>query len=458
MKKYSFCGIAGSGMSPLAQILKWQGFEVNGSDRSFDQGGNEQIQEVFKKNGINLFPQDGSAIEDDVDCLVISTAVEETIPDVKKALQKNIKIIKRFDLLADMFHQYEKGIAVGGTSGKSTTTGMIGYILKEARKNPTIINGGVMKNLKEKDGESLGSAYYSDGDICVIEADESNGSIEKYNPYISVINNISLDHKTIDELLVLFSDFAGRAKHKIVMNLDCKYCQKLSVNKEKLKTFSLENEGADIYAYDIKPLQSGIAYKIDDKEFKLAIYGKHNVYNAIAAIAVAEEMGVDMFEAAKILEGYSGITRRLETIGVNNGISIIDDFGHNPDKINASMRALREYDGRLLVMFQPHGFSPIRLMGKDIAKVFAETLGSEDILLMPEIYYAGGSVVKDVSSKDVTDAVNKAGKKAIFFDNRKEIKDYLIDNVRSGDRIVIMGARDNSLTVFASDILDSMVI
>lgn len=454
MGKYSFCGISGSGMSALAQFLKLSGNIVQGSDRSFDQGKDELQKKALQEMDIKIFPQDGSDIADDVDCLFVSTAVEESIPDVKAALKKNIPIKKRSDLLAEIFHQYKLSIAVGGTSGKTTTTAMIGYVLNVLGQKPCMINGGLLKNYESQKG--IPNIIFNKGEICVIEADESDGSIEKYHPYIGLVNNISIDHKTIPELQELFEDFSSRCDFGLVVNDDCPNSKDLKHHKNTLR-FSINNPKADIYAAKIVPVEGASLYSIDGKEFKLNLIGKFNIANALACIAVCQLLGINRFDTARALEGFMGTKRRLETIGTKKNITVIDDFAHNPDKVRATMKALKEYDkGRVLVMFQPHGFSPMRMMGKDIMQSYVETFDDNDILLMPEIFFVGGTVTKDISSKDLIKVVKDAGKKAFFFDNRAEIKDFLIKNAKAGDRIVIMGARDNTLPQFCAEILKDL--
>lgn len=454
MTKVSFCGISGSGMSALAQILKHQGYEVQGSDRSFDQGHDEKNKKALETLGIIIKPQDGSAITDDVETLYISSAVEDSIPDIKAALEKNITIKKRSDLLAEIFHKYTHSIAVGGTSGKTTTTAMIGYILDVLGQKPCMINGGLLQNYVNREG--IPNIIYNKGDICVIEADESDGSIEKYQPYIALINNISIDHKSMEELQKLFSEFALRAKHGVVINADCQACANIRNPHKKNLTFSIENSNADIWANNIEALSDGTQYSIDGKSFKLNLIGRFNVSNALAAIATCMLLGIDKFDAAKALEGFLGTQRRLEVIGIQKEIIVIDDFAHNPDKVRASMEALRSYPGRLLVMFQPHGFNPMRLMGREIIESFSNIMTENDELLMPEIFFAGGTVKRDISSKDLIDYAVSLGKKATFFQTRQEVKEYIVQNARPGDRVVIMGARDNSLPVFCKEILEEI--
>lgn len=452
-KTVSFCGISGSGMSSLAQILKLSGYNVHGSDRSFDQGHDTEQKNALESLGIKIFPQDGSAITDDVECLYISTAVEDTIPDVKTALNKNITIKKRFDLLAELFHSYHKGIAVGGTSGKTTTTAMISFILDKLQYQPCMINGGLLLNYKQQKG--IPNYIYNNGDICVIEADESNGSIESYHPYISIINNIGLDHKSLNELQQLFQNFANRTSHGVVINDDCKICKNITSPVKKV-TFSLKNPQADFYASNLINLPHGIQYTLDNQQFTLQLIGSFNVSNALAAIATCSLLGIDKFVAAKVLEDFLGTHRRLEVIGTKNNITVIDDFAHNPDKILASMQALKNYSGRLIVVFQPHGFSPMRFMGKEIISSFCQTMDNDDILIMPEIYFAGGTVTQDISSKDFIQLAQQQNKKALFLATRAEIKKYIQTHASAGDRIIIMGARDNTLPQFCQDILEGL--
>ena len=454
MTKVGFCGISGSGMSSLAQILKLSDFEVCGSDRNFDLGRDLGTKEKMQKMGIKIYPQDGSWIDSEFKWLCVSTAVENTIPDVKAAQEKNIKIITRPQLLADTFHSYSYGIAVGGTSGKTTTTAMIGYILDKAGSKPCMINGGL---LRDYEGESaIPNIIYNQGDICVVEADESNGSIDLYNPYLALITNISADHKTLDELSLLFQNFANRAKKSVIINDDYELCCNLKIDKPVI-TFSTQNPKADFYASNITPLAHGTQYDFDGKTYTLKLIGEFNVANALAAIATCSQMGLDKHKAAEILQGFHGTKRRLEVIGQKNNITIIDDFAHNPDKVKASITALRKYKGRLIVMFQPHGFAPMRSLGKEIMHEFVSNMNSDDILIMPEIFFVGGTVAKDISSQNLIDyAVEQGKNNAFFVPDKSAALEKILHLAQSGDRIVIMGARDNSLTDFCRQILEKL--
>lgn len=453
MKKVSFCGISGSGMSSLAQILKLSGYEVQGSDRNFDLNRDLENKKALESLGIKIYPQDGSGITNDLDFICASTAVEDTIPDIKAAKEKKITLKTRPELLSEIFNGYKYGVAVGGTSGKTTTAAMIGYILDKAGKKPCLINGGLLRDYENKAG--IPNIIYNKGDICVVEADESNGSINLYNPYISVVNNISHDHKSIEELVELFQNLSNRTKQALIVNDDYENCRSLT-HPNKI-SFSLQNPQADFYADNIKALPHGTEYSFAGKIFTLKLIGRFNVANALSAIAACSVLGVDKFTAAEILQSFSGTKRRLEVIGKKNDITVIDDFAHNPDKITASVSALRQYAGRLLIMFQPHGFGPMHSMGKEIMDSFMKNMQPDDILVMPEIFFVGGTVTKDISSQDLIDYIHKQGKQNAYFTaGKKEAADLLLKTAQPGDRIVIMGARDNSLTDLCKQILERL--
>lgn len=452
--KISFCGISGSGMSSLAQILKLSGHEVQGSDRNFDLYKDLENKKALEDIGIKIYPQDGSGLSSDIDFLCVSTAVEDTIPDVKIAKEKNIPIKTRPQLLSEIFHQYKYNIAIAGTSGKTTTTAMIGYILDRANKKPCMINGGLLKNYDKNKG--IPNIIFNKGDICAIEADESNGSINLYNPYISVINNISADHKTLEELVELFKNLSDRTQECIIINDDYKLCHQIKHPKKTI-SFSIQNPQADFYASEIQALPNGCQYTLDNKKFTLNLIGSFNVANALAAIAVCTKLGVDKYTAAKYLQDFNGTKRRLEIIGNKKDITVIDDFAHNPDKVKASVRALRQYDGRMIILFQPHGFGPMRSLGKEIIAEFVNNMNKDDIFVMPEIFFAGGTVTKDISSSNLIEYAHLIGKEnAYFYETKENAANFIIKQAKPHDRIVIMGARDNSLTDLCKYILERL--
>jgi UDP-N-acetylmuramate--alanine ligase len=456
---YFFCGIGGSGMTPLALIIQARGGHVEGSDRALDQGRNGERFDFLRTRGVLLHPQDGSGIRRDSQTLVVSTAVEETVPDVKAARRVGAAIMTRAELLALLFNRAALGVGVAGTSGKSTTVGMIGWILHCAGKSPTIMNGADMKNFMDS-GAPFASARVGEGDIFVSEIDESDGSIEIFKPDVAVVNNISLDHKPLDELRRLFRDFVAKAQ-TAVLNLDNEETAALAggLKPGHAMTYRLRTAQADLLASTPTPAPAGIVFKVKAREtgetvtVELKVPGLHNVSNALAALCVARVCGIGLAEAASHLSKFSGIRRRLEVVGTANDVTVIDDFAHNPDKIAATLRTLHGFPGRLLLMFQPHGYGPIRLMRDALVDCFARGLNDADVLLMPEPVYFGGTVDRSVGSREIITAVEQRGRAALGFPDRDGCGDALVRLARRGDRIVIMGARDDSLSQFARALL-----
>jgi UDP-N-acetylmuramate--alanine ligase len=382
------------------------------------------------------------------------------VPDVAAAKAVGARRISRAELLAQLFNESKCSIGVAGTSGKSTTTGMIGWILHHAGKSPTVMNGAVMKNFVKPDA-LFASALVGEGDAFVSEVDESDGSIAMFHPAIAVLNNIALDHKSMDELRALFRDFVGDAE-TAVLNLD-NHETALVAEKHggKKTTYSIIGKCADLLAENIRPEPFGVSFDVvmrDDQTAAVCLKmpGRHNVSNALAAIAAANACGISLKEAAAALKEFEGVKRRLEYVGEAGGVTVIDDFGHNPDKITASLKTLHEFPGRLLVMFQPHGFGPLKKMKDEFIATFAENLDEGDVLLMPEPAYFGGTVDRSVSSGDIAAGIVAAGGRAEALATRDDCSGRLIDLARPGDRIVVMGARDDTLSIFAADLLEKL--
>jgi len=460
---YFFCGIGGSGMTPLALIIQARGGRVEGSDRALDQGRNFERFDFLRARGMLLHPQDGSGVRRAEQILVTSTAVEETVPDVQAARRIGAVIITRANLLAQLFNRAALSIGVAGTSGKSTTVGMIGWILHCAGRSPTIMNGADMKNFIDA-GSPIASARVGQGDIFVSEVDESDGSIALFEPRIAVVNNISLDHKSLDELRSLFSGFIAKAQ-TVVLNLDNAETAALAPSmkpgdvKPQALTYSLRATHADLLAFAPARSPTGVAFRVKARDtgetvaVELKVPGLHNVANALAALSVAKTCGVALKEAAAHLGAFTGIRRRLEVVGTANEITVIDDFAHNPDKISATLETMHAFPGRLLLMFQPHGYGPMRLMRNALVDCFASALREEDVLLMPEPVYFGGTVDRSVGSRDIACEIEQRGRKAFAFPDRGACGDALVKFARRGDRIVVMGARDDSLSQFAHELV-----
>jgi UDP-N-acetylmuramate--alanine ligase len=456
-KAYFFCGIGGSGMLPLALIVQARGAQVAGSDRSRDQGRTPEKFARLEAGGMRLFDQDGSGLTGADQILVASGAVEDTVPDVQAARRVGAQILTRPELLAELFNAAPRSIGVAGTSGKSTTTGMIAWILDQAGLSPTVMNGAEMKNFVSPE-RPLASALVGGDDLFVSEVDESDGSIARYQPKIAVLNNVALDHKSMDELRALFRDFVGKAE-TAVLNLDNDETAALvpTLPAERRLTYSLTDPAADLLASALREEPAAIRFEVSHAgahvQVRLPVPGRHNAANALAALGAALACGVSLQAAADALGGFKGIRRRLDVVGEATGVTVIDDFAHNPDKITATLETLHAFPGRLLVMFQPHGYGPLRLMKDAFVDCFAEKLGPKDVLLMPPPVYFGGTTDMSVTSADITDAISARGRTAMTLESRPACGDKLVDLARPGDRIVIMGARDDTLSTFAAEVL-----
>jgi UDP-N-acetylmuramate--alanine ligase len=455
-KSYFFCGIGGSGMLPLANIVRDAGATVAGSDRALDQGRLGAKFEWLQSLGIDLFAQDGSGLISGDQILIASAAIEDSVPDVAKANALGCARMTRAELLADLFNNAPRSVAVGGTSGKSTVTGMIGWILTDAGLDPTIMNGAVMKNFVADDAP-FASARVGQGDVFVSEVDESDGSIALFTPEVAVLSNVSLDHKSLEELRQLFGDFAKKAK-TCVWNADdaetAALVQPLTLAGAISFGFSAQ---ADFRATDIVDLPLGSRFTLHamgtTHDVALIVPGRHNIANALAAIAAATALGVTVAQAVRGIERFNGLARRFDIVGTANNITVIDDFGHNPDKIAATLATLKAFPGRIIAFFQPHGYGPIRVMGAELAGVFANMLDEDDHLILCDPVYFGGTVDKSVGSQSITDAVTAAGQNAEYIPAREDCGNRMVDLAVPGDRIVIMGARDDTLSAFAADIL-----
>ena len=455
---YFFCGIGGSGMLPLAMIVQARGCLIEGSDRSRDQGRTPEKFAWLEAHGVTLHPQDGSGVTRAGQTVVATGAIEDTVPDIGAAKRAGARIVTRPELLSQLFNAAPASIGVAGTSGKSTITGMIAWILHQAGRSPTVMNGAVMKNFADAD-HPFASALIGGPDLFVSEVDESDGSIARYNPTVAVVSNISLDHKSMEELRDLFGGFTGRAA-KAVLNLDNVETRALarSLPADKVITFALGEESATLNAHALEPLPTGMRFILTERggakhAVVLNVPGAHNVANALAALGAVRAIGVPLAEAVAALETFAGIRRRMEIVGTAAGVTVIDDFAHNPDKIAATLKTLHAFDGRLLILFQPHGFGPLRLMQREFIEGFAGLMRADDVLLMPEPVYFGGTTDRSVGSEDIASGVRAAGRNAEALATRDACGDRLVDMVRPGDRIIIMGARDDTLSDFAAGLL-----
>lgn len=454
-----FSGIGGSGMLPLASIVRASGAKVSGSDRSLDAGRTPEKFDYLRSLGIHLFPQDGSGLQPGM-TLVTSAAVEPTVADVVRAKELGLLHLTRPQFLARLLNSARRNVAVGGTSGKSTVTGMIGWILHACHRQPTVMNGAVMKNFVTASAP-FASALVGDPELFVSEVDESDGSIALYKPEVAVLTNISLDHKEMDELRGLFAGFLKVAR-KAVLNLDDPETRALaeSIPPEKVIGYGFDSPGASYMGRNLKLESEGVTFSVEaDRErhdVRLAVPGRHNASNALAAIAATRALGVTLEEAVDALARFEGLKRRLENVGQVGGVTVIDDFAHNPDKIAATLATLHAQPGRVLIMFQPHGYGPLTKMGEPLASSLAQGMAAHDRLYLPDPVYQGGTVDKVRGSDWLAEQVRAFGKHAEHVSERAKVGDALVAEARPGDRILIMGARDDTLIDFAKQLLDGL--
>jgi UDP-N-acetylmuramate--alanine ligase len=447
-----FIGVAGTGMSALAQYLQGVGKNVSGSDRQFQRGSINETQQNLEAEGIQCFAQDGSGITSVTDLIVVSTAIEDTVEEVVKAKQMGIPIIRRSALLA-LIAESKKTIAVGGTSGKSTTVAMIYEILSYAGKEPGIISGAGLTRLI-KQGK-IGNAAVGKGEWLVIEADESDGSIVQYKPEVGVLLNVDKDHQEINQLIDLFDAFKKNTRGYFVVNQSHLLTKPLSANAEW--NFSVnQNDNAAYHAKDFKQEGFRSSFKINEIIFTINAPGRHNMENALAAVAVTNLIGISLNEASEALKNYEGIYRRHQVLGNKKGIWVVDDYAHNPAKCAAAIEACQATSAKVIAWFQPHGYGPTKFLKNDFIEEFTKVLRPDDEIWMSEIYYAGGTAIKDISAKDLIDVLSERGCKAYFVEDRNELLEAMRSHLTDGSVLLMMGARDPGLEAFTKSICDQL--
>ena len=416
-------------MTPLALIIQARGGRVEGSDRALDQGRNAERFDFLRARGVLLHPQDGSGIRRAGQILVTSTAVEETVPDVQAARRIGAAVTTRARLLAELFNRAALSVGVAGTSGKSTTVGMIGWILHRAGKSPTIMNGADMKNFIDA-GAPFASARVGDGE----HFRQRSGRERRLDRVFRAARRGREQH-------LARSQITGRAARP-VPRLHRQGADGGAQSRQRGNRGARGRSEARASG-DLQPAccasrsrrvcagpvagrhrvpGEGARHR-RDRRGDLKVPGLHNVANALAALSAAKACGVALAEAAAHLGEFSGIRRRLEVVGTANEITVIDDFAHNPDKIAATLETMHAFPGRLLLMFQPHGYGPIRLMRNALVDCFASGLRDEDVLVMPEPVYFGGTVDRSVGSRDIVGEIERRGRKAFAFPDRSACGD-----------------------------------
>lgn len=451
-KQVFFIGVAGAGMSAIAQYLAGCGINVSGSDRFFIAGEHNDVKAKLESVGIRCFPQNGEGIGTETDLVVVSTAVEDTIIEVRKAKELGIPVIRRSELLA-LLADGKKTIAVGGTSGKSTTTAMLFDILKYAGLQPSIVSGaGLVSIIKQG---RIGNAEVGAGEWLVIEADESDGSIVQYHPEVGLLLNIDKDHQEIDELMNIFGQFKKNTRQLFVVNRSNQLSKLLSAGEAH--DFSIdESIAAGYQARQFQQSGFTIQFTILGVPFLIHTVGKHNMENAVAASCVANQLGVGLEQCAEALRSYEGIYRRHQVLGNKKGTWVIDDYAHNPAKCAASIAACQLISPRVIAWFQPHGYGPTRFLRHDFVKEIAGVLRPSDEIWMSEIFYAGGTAVKDISANDLVNDLSSLGCNAYFVEDRNNFLDQVRSHLSVECVLLLMGARDPGLEQFGKEIWEKL--
>ncbi len=446
-----FIGILGSGMSALAQYLAWLGIVVSGSDRLLESKDVEDVRTKLCECGCNLFPQDGSGIVASTDAVCLSTAIEESNPDIIAARERNIPIFHRSDVLAAIIAS-KKTIAVAGTSGKSTVTAMIFEFLSACGKAPSLISGAPLRRL-EKEG-LIGNAFSGTSGLLVVEADESDGTLVKYHPDVSVFLNISRDHKGIEEVEALFATLAVQSAWSAA-NADDPGLDRLPVTL-RFNSRMPGRAGATWKpdAIELEPAATTVRYR--GSALRLPLYGAHNAENLCAALCVCEHFGCTGAELSKAAGSFQGVARRFSVLHLQTGIYVVDDFAHNPAKITAAVAAARGLARRIIAIYQPHGFGPTWFLKDDYIAAFRSIFHADDALLLLPIYYAGGTALKTIASEDLIAGLEEVPFVAKAIADRETLLNAVAERAAPGDCILLMGARDPSLPALAKSIAERL--
>ena len=444
-----FIGVAGVGMSAIAQYLKGIGKNVSGSDRYFHPNEYNKTKEQLEAEGIRCFLQDGSGIDENTELVVVSTAIEDTVYEVQKAREYNIPVIKRSELLA-LIAKSKKTIAVAGTSGKSTTSAILFQILADAGLEPSIISGaGLTRIIKEG---KIGNAAVGKGDWLIIEADESDGSFLKFYPKYAIVTNIENDHMdhygSEENIYLAFTEFLSNVKDggAAILCMDSPKLRKLaSETTTPVISYGLEHEDARYQARNIRYSVNGTCYDLYVEgvfvsTVELIVPGQHNVLNSLGAIATAQAMGIPMQQILPALKKFSGARRRFETKGRIDGIWVVDDYAHHPTEIGVTLKAARQTQPkRLICAFQPHRYTRTKLLFDEFSRCFADC----DQLILTDIYSAGEFPIDGVSGASLAEAVTEATQQQVtFIPTLPKLEEYLFKIAEPGDLIMTVGAGD----------------
>jgi len=454
--RFHYVGLGGSGMSALAQFQVMGGGHASGSDRAFDRGERAEGRAHLERLGIVIHPQDGSGVAGDCAAVVVSTAVEDQVPDVAAARARGLPVVHRAELLAQFVRRF-RTMAIAGTSGKSTVVAMVFEILAGAGRDPSVITGGDLVVL-QRDG-LWGNALRGGSDLLVVEADESDGSLVQYEPAVGVVLNLQRDHREMAEVASMFTTLRARTRERFVVGED----ENLITLAEDAIVFGF-GPRADVRGEGVRLAPDHSEFAVRGTPFRLPVPGRHNVENALAAVATCEYLGVTLGQAASALGHFTGVGRRFQSLGTARGVEVVDDFAHNPAKLAAAITTAQARvaggasgpAGRVLAIYQPHGYGPTRFLRLDFVDTFSTRLRAQDRLWMLEVYYAGGTATRDFSAADIVAEIAARGTHAEFAATRAELVSRVAHEAQSGDLVMVMGARDPSLTALGREILQAL--
>ena len=450
---YHFSGIAGAGMNPLAQLMRVRGHQVQGSDRALDQGKNPELAGRLRRLGIDLRPHDGTAVAAGIDRFVYSTAVEADTPEMRAARGLGIDLVPRPALLAEVVNGGQPGVAIAGTSGKSTVTGMLAWLLRESGLPSTLLGGAGLV----REGSSGCFAVGPANGPVVAEACESDGTLIGYQPTIGLVHNISRDHDEILSLRAQFTAFARNCR-RLFVNAGCPEAAALGRRLHATSYGVGPDADAPLEVMAVGPDRARGLLKLPAGVVTLDVPqpGRHNLENAAAAATIAVELGIDPDEVTGLLALFPGVARRFEVVGVSaSGIRVVDDYAHNGEKLRAALTTAQAGAGRVVAVFQPHGFGPARFLRPELKTLLPAVLRPDDRFCYAEIFYAGGTVARDISSRmlvgDLPAAVGCG-----YAGNHAAARQWAVAEARPGDTVLVMGARDPDLPRLARSILESL--
>jgi len=437
-KRLHLVGIGGAGMSGIALVLHSMGAVVSGSDLR-----TSEVTRMLEQKGIKIYEGHAeSFLAPETDLVVVSSAVPSHNPEIQAAKRRGIPVIKRGEMLALLSNSY-KGIAVAGAHGKTTTTSMISLVLEENGLDPTFIIGGQMQR-------TLVNAKLGQGELFVAEADESDASFLLLHPYVGVVTNVEDDHldyyQSVENIRSAFRQFVDQVvPHGFaVLFAEDKFLAELRGQTQSRLVYYGFKDSCDYYCCNIRTRGTGSEFEAYERgqllgEAYLKVPGIHNVLNAMAAIAVGREIGLEFRGIVKALGEFAGAKRRFEVVGKLNGITVIDDYAHHPTEITATIRAARQFHkNRLIVIFQPHRYTRTQLLGHQFGPAFQ----GSDMVIITDVYGAGESPIPGVTGELIYKSALAEGCNAVYIPGKDEVVDYVAKELRYDDLVITMGAGD----------------